>query len=89
MLAGLELALPTSFNRIGFAACVSCQQLQIVDLSQTDVLEILGSTFAYCSQPQQLCLPRMLRTIEQEAFYKCISLKEVFTPPSLLYCWGK
>ena len=27
----------------------------------------------------------MLRTIEQEAFYKCISLKEVFTPPSLLY----
>ena len=81
----VELALPTSFNRIGFAACVSCQQLQIVDLSQTDVLEILGSTFAYCSQLQQLCLPRMLRTIEQEAFYKCISLKEVSTPPSLLY----
>ena len=64
---------------------MSCQQLQIVDLSQTDVLEILGSTFAYCSQLQQLCLPRMLRTIEQEAFYKCISLKEVSTPPSLLY----
>ena len=81
----VELALPTSFNRIGFAACVSCQQLQTVDLSQTDVLEILGSTFAYCSQLQQLCLPRMLRTIEQEAFYKCISLKEVSTPPSLLY----
>jgi len=81
----VELALPTSFHRIGFAACMSCQQLQIVDLSQTDVLEILGSTFAYCSQLQQLCLPRMLRTIEQEAFYKCISLKEVSTPPSLLY----
>ena len=27
----------------------------------------------------------MLRTIEQEAFYKCISLKEVSAPPSLLY----
>ena len=81
----VELFLPASFNRIGFAACVSCQQLQIVDLSQTDVLEILDSTFAYCSQLQQLCLPRMLRTIEQEAFYKCISLKEVSTPPSLLY----
>ena len=81
----VELALPTSFHRIGFAACMSCQQLQIVDLSQTDVLEILGSTFAHCSQLQQLCLPRMLRTIEQEAFYKCISLKEVSTPPSLLY----
>ena len=77
--------LPTSFHRIGFAACMSCQQLQIVDLSQTDTLEILGSTFAHCSQLQQLCLPRMLRTIEQEAFYKCISLKEVSTPPFLLY----
>ena len=81
----VELALPTSFHRIGFAACMSCRQLQIVDLSQTDVLEILGSTFAHCSQLQQLCLPRMLRTIEQEAFYKCTSPKEVSTPPSLLY----
>ena len=75
----VELAFPKSFHRIGFAACMSCQQLQIVDLSQTDIIEILGSTFAYCSQLQQLCLPRMLRTIEQEAFCKCISLKEVFT----------
>ena len=65
---------------------MSCRQLQIVDLSQTDVLEILGSTFAHCSQLQQLCLPRMLRTIEQEAFYKCTSLKEVSTPPSPLHC---
>ena len=75
---------PRSWKK-GFAACMSCRQLQIVDLSQTDVLEILGSTFAHCSQLQQLCLPRMLRTIEQEAFYKCTSLKEVSTPPSLLY----
>ena len=81
----VELALPTNFNRIGPAACASCQQLQTVDLSQTDVLEILGSTFAHCSQLQQLSLPRNLRTIEQEAFFKCISLKEVSTPPSLLY----
>ena len=44
-----------------------------------------SSTFAHCSQLQQLCLPRMLRTIEREAFYKCTSLKEVSTPPSLLY----
>ena len=84
----VELALPTSFHRIGFAACMSCQQLQIVDLSQTDVIEILGSTFAHCSQLQQLCLLCMLRTIEQEAFYKCISPKEVSTPPSLLYLRG-
>ena len=42
----VALALPTDFNRIGSAACASCQQLQTVDLSQADVLEILGSAFA-------------------------------------------
>ena len=47
--------------------------------------EIRHVLVAHCSQLQQLCLPRMLRTIEQEAFYKCTSLKEVSTPPSLLY----
>ena len=81
----VALFLPPDFNRIGSAACVSCQQLQTVDLSQTCVIEILGSTFAYCSQLQQLSLPRNLRIIEQEAFLKCTSLQEVCIPPSLLY----
>ena len=80
MLAGLlsgivALALPTDFNRMGSAACASCQQLQTVDLSQADVLEILGSAFAHCSQLQQLCLSRNLRIIKQEAFLKCTSLR--------------
>ena len=66
-------------------ACVSCQQLRTVDLSQTSVIEILDSTFAHCSQLQQLSLSRNLRIIEQEAFLKCTSLQEVCIPPSLLY----
>ena len=81
----VALFLPPDFNRIGSAACASCQQLQTVDLSQTDVVEILGSTFAHCSQLQQLSLSRNLRIIEQEAFLKCTSLQEVCIPPSLLY----
>ena len=81
----VALSLPPDFNRIGPAACASCQQLQTVDLSQTDVSEILGSTFAHCTQLQQLSLSQNLRIIEQEAFYKCTSLKEVCIPPSLLY----
>ena len=55
----VALSLPPDFNRIGSAACASCQQLQTVDLSQTDVIEILGSTFAHCSQLQQLSLSRI------------------------------
>ena len=34
----VELALPASFNRIGFAACVSCQQLQIFFSTSTDAV---------------------------------------------------
>ena len=56
-----------------------------MDLSQTCVIELLGSTFARCSQLQQLSLPRNLRIIEQEAFLKCTSLQEVCIPPSLLH----
>ena len=81
----VALYLSSEFHRIGVAACTSCQQLQTVDLSQTDVTEILGSTFAHCSQLQQLSLSRNPRIIEQEAFLKCTSLQEVCIPPSLLY----
>ena len=81
----VALYLPADFNKIGTAARVSCQQLRTVNLSQTSVIEILGSTFAHCSQLQQLSLSRNLRIIEQEAFLKCTSLQEVCIPPSLLY----
>ena len=42
----VSLSLPPDFNWVGPAACARCQQLQIVDLSRTDIIEILGSTFA-------------------------------------------
>ena len=56
-----------------------------MDLSQTKVIEILGSTFAHCSQLRQLSLSQNLRIIEQEAFLKRTLLQEVYIPPSLLY----
>ena len=81
----VTLSLPSDFNWVGLAACARCQQLQIVDLSQTGIIEILGSTFAHCSQLQQLSLSWNLRIIEQEAFLQCASLQEICIPPSLLY----
>ena len=80
-----SLSLPPVFNWVGPAACARCQQLQTVDLSRTDIIEMLGSTFAHCSQLQQLSLSRNLRIMEQEAFFRCASLQEVCIPPSLLY----
>ena len=81
----VSLSLPPDFHWVVPAACARCQQLQIVDLSRADIVEILGSTIAHCSQLQQLRLSRNLRIIEQEAFFQCASLQDVRTPPSLLY----
>ena len=78
-----RLALSATRLHLGWAC--SCQQLQIVDLSRTEIIEMLGSTFAHCSHLQQLSLSCNLRRIEQEAFFKRTSLREVRTPPTLLY----
>ena len=50
-----------------------------------NIPEILGSTFAHCPQWQQLRLFRNLRRIEQKAFLRDASLREICIPPSLLY----
>ena len=79
------LDLPADFNFLGPAACENCKRAQRVDLSLTDLIAIWGSTFARCSHLEQLCLPKRLRRIGQEAFLLCSSLREARTPPTLLY----
>ena len=79
------LSLPPDFTWVGPAACECCKRLQVVDLSRTDIVEILGSTFAHCSQLQTLNLSSKLRRIEQEAFLHCVSLREVYIPVTMLY----
>ena len=83
--AGLtSLTLPPDFTWIGPVACERCLQL-LVDLSRTEVTEIMGSAFAHCKHLRSLRLPHKLRIIEQEAFLKRTSLTEVSVPPALLY----
>ena len=83
--AGLtSLTLPPDFTWIGPAACERCLQLQLVDLSRTDVTDIMGSAFAHCKHLQPLSLPHILRIIEQEAFLKRTSLAEVSPRCSIL-----
>ena len=82
----VSLHLPADFNWIGPAACELCKRLQLVDLSRTDISEILGSTFARCSQLERLSLANKLRRIGREAFLNCTSLREVHAPPAWLCC---
>ena len=84
--AGLtSLTLPPDFTWIGPAACERCLQLQLVDLSRTEVTEIMSCAFAHCKHLRNLKLPGVLRMIRQEAFLKCASLTEVYVPLTLLY----
>ena len=84
--AGLtSLTLPPDFMWIGPAACERCLQLQLVDLSRTEITEIMSCAFAHCKHLRTLKLPDKLRMIQQEAFLKCASLTEVYVPPTLLY----
>ena len=55
--------LPADFTWIGPAACELCNRLQLVDLSRTDISEILGSTFAHSSQLERLSVANKLRHI--------------------------
>ena len=79
------LDLPSDSNFVGPAACENCKRLQRVDLSRADLTAIMGSTFAHCSHLEQLSLSKRLRRIGQEAFLLRSSLREVHTPPALLY----
>ena len=81
----VRLDPPPDFTFVGPAACENCKREQRVDLSRADLSDILGSTFAHCSHLEQLSLAKRLRRIGREAFLKCISLREVHTPPPLLY----
>ena len=48
---GLEsLYLPADFNWMGPAACELCKRLRSVDISQTEISEILGGTFAHTAR---------------------------------------
>ena len=75
----------TSLTKSGACSLSSPNEAGSLVIVFPALIEILGSSFAHCSQLQQLSLSQNLRIIEQEAFLKCASLQEVCIPPSLLY----
>ena len=77
--AGTEsLFLPADFNLMGPAACEHCKRLRSVDISQTKISEILGGTFAHCSQLQQLRVAKAVRRIGRDTLLK-------HTPPTFFF----
>ena len=70
----VALALPTDFNKIGSAACASRQQLQTVDLSQT---EDHGVRSLKCTSLQEVSTPPSLLYMARCAFAGCTQLRAI------------
>ena len=84
--AGIEsLRLPPDFNFIGPMACENCKRLIEVDIMNTDVTAIRGSTFSYCVALVNVWLPPRIQRIGKEAFLCCTSLRELVVSSILEY----
>ena len=89
----VSISLPPDFNWVGPAACERCQQLQIVDLSWTDIPEILGSTFAHCPQLQQLRLSKLAKNRVRSIPAVCLTTRGLHSTIPAIHseaclCWS-
>lgn len=78
-----EINFPKSLRQIDEAAFYRCENLSVVDLSQTALTKIVHESFSYCSGITELKLPAGLKEIEYQAFIESLNLKELTLPEGL------
>ncbi len=71
-----------SVKAIGADAFFCATSLQNVTLSD-GITELIGPSFAYCSNLRTVTLPSTLKTIGENCFYGCVSLDNVDLPDGL------
>ena len=82
-IQAIKMLQETTF--IGHKAFALCQQLTVVDLSQTQVDTVHMQVFAHCQSLAQISLPMHPTQISAEAFEACRSLCTVALPQTLRY----
>lgn len=78
-LQRIELPGVVSIGADAFFCATSVQTVQLSD----DVQELIGATFAYCTNLRKINLPASLKTIGDKCFYGCVSLPSVTLPNGL------
>lgn len=86
-----KIVFPSSLTSIANQAFQSCSLLEEVDLGNTQLATVPGSTnygcFGLCSHLAKVTLPSTLTTLGQRAFYQCYALETVIckavTPPTI------
>ena len=79
----LGLIVSGSLNSDDMNTIKNMNNLEKIDMSETDVTEIPSQMFYYRSSLKTVVLPKNLLTIGYYAFYGCYSLTEITLPESL------
>ena len=75
-----EFILPTKYiSRVNNEAFYSCQNLKSLDLRGDNSLHSIGSyAFGFCSNLEEIYIPKSLKIVSKSAFTGCDKLKYVY-----------
>lgn len=74
-----SINFPSTLTDIGEAAFYECTNLTEIDLSKTQITQILSECFAF-SSVSKLILPNSIISIGSQAFLRCPNLKNIALP---------
>lgn len=80
--SNLQLIELPKVTAIGSDAFFCASSIQTVKLSE-GLTELIGASFAYCTNLRKISLPSTLKTIGDKCFYGCVSLPSVTLPDKL------
>ncbi len=78
-----EIVLPSTVTSVGKYAFSNARHLRKVDMSKTQVVELLGYTFNYCYSLQEVLLPEKLEVLGDKEFYYNYSLTTITIPETV------
>lgn len=71
-----KIVIPSSVYLIGVKAFCRCSSLEILDLKNSDSLNIIDcNAFESCISLEMVIIPKSVKVIKSKAFYSCSSLK--------------
>lgn len=72
-----KIKIPKTVISIGSSCFRSCSSLKTIDLTDTDVTDLLENLFYDCSSLSEIRLPVGLKTIANHTFYNCKNLLSI------------
>ncbi len=78
------LDLPSSINYIGRYAFSNCLNLEVADLSKTQITYVMEGTFTANGKLKTVLLPKTLIEIEMRTFFGCSNLTDIIIPDTVI-----